>query len=1144
MSSKKNSSPTNLLISTTIVFCFCLLAIPDFLGQRLYGEEKVKAWEEDIQIPTYLTGEPDIFPIFYNGRAYQGAQGRVYPYPLLDNLTDQREIKSWKALYLENKYIKLCVLPEQGGKLFSILDKTNDYDIIYRQSVIKPALIGMLGAWTSGGIEWDFPHHHRPTAFMPVDHTLTENKDGSKTIWIGELELRHRMKWAIGLTLYPDRSYIEGTVKLINRTPQEHSFLYWANVAVHANEDYQVIFPPDTQYATYHGKNQFTHWPISREFYHRVDFSRGVDISWWKNHPAPTSFFAWNSQGNFLAGYDHAKQAGVLHWADHHTVPGKKLWNWGTGEKGKMWEKILTEKDGPYIELMVGAYSDNQPDYSWIYPYEKRTIKQYWYPLQKIGGVKAANREAALNLEFADQNKAKIGINLTQYRKNTQIILYCREQVLFKDRADIGPGLPYTRQVIIPSGTKKTDIKIKVLTQSCELIRYSPKTFKEKLMPQPAKPPPPPDEIRTMEELYLAGSRLEQFHNPRMDPYAYYQEALSRDPYDSRTNTALGILHIKAARYHQAERCLRKAVERVTKNHINPRNGKSYYYLGLALKKLGKISEAEKAFSKSTWNHAWNSAGTYQLAEISCLQKDFSKALKYLSGHLSSTGESAKKTNLKIAILRKIGRLGQAESLCFGLLKSNPLDFWARNELYLIRLKQNKPNRAQDVLTHLKQLMRGSKQSYLELAFDYGECEFFQEAIDILSRYIEINPPHPLSYYTLGYYTEKKGNHQKASHFYKEASRLSSDYCFPFRAEIIKVLLRALECHPQDSKAAYYLGNCLFEHQPEKAMFFWEKSRKMNPDFFMVHRNLGLAYVRIEKDIPKAAESMETALELTKKYPRLFLELDQIYELAGKSPEFRLSLLKNHHDTVEKNSDALIREISLLIQLGEYERAVHLMDNHHFHVWEGGGRIHNYHVDAHLLRGYEFFLSEEYKKALTEYNKALQYPVNQEVGRPYRGGREAQIHYFLGQVHEKMDDPSKALSHYKKSSSQNVSDFSKLSFYQACSLKEQGLFKQSNEKLDHLINTGKERLAKGGLSEFFIKFGSLQSPSKQKAGLHYLLGLGYLGKGRPDKAETEFKKTVELDINHYWADFYLKNMKAMMGSISHSMRVYKGEKGS
>ena len=291
------------------------------------------------------------------------------------------------------------MLPELGGRLFSATDKTNNYEFFYRQHVIKPALIGMLGAWISGGVEWCALHHHRNTTFMPVDYTLAENPDGSKTIWVGETERRHRMKWLIGLTLCPGRSYVEATVKFFNRTPQSHSILYWANVAVHVNDSYQVIFPPSVQMATYHSKIDFTHWPVSQGSYRGHDYT-GVDISWWKNSPPSNSFFAWDLRERLHGRVRPRRQAGVVHVADHHVVCGAKLWEWGTSASGRMWDKILTDEDGPYAELMVGAFSDNQPDYSWIKPYEVKSFHQYWYPVRGIGGFKNANLHAAVNLEL------------------------------------------------------------------------------------------------------------------------------------------------------------------------------------------------------------------------------------------------------------------------------------------------------------------------------------------------------------------------------------------------------------------------------------------------------------------------------------------------------------------------------------------------------------------------------------------------------------------------------------------------------------------------------------------------------------------------------------------------------------------------
>jgi hypothetical protein len=218
-----------------------------------------------------------------------------------------------------------------------------------------------------------------------VQYHVEENKDGSKTVWVGELEVRHRMRWAVGYTLHPGKAHVEAKLRIVNRTPVVNTMLCFANVAVHVNEDYQVIFPPGTQYGTHHHKREFTTWPVATGQYGGWDFSKGVDVSWFKNHVSANSIFAWNYEDDFVAGYDHGKRAGTMAVANHHIVPGKKLWTWGNGPRGRMWDHILTDNDGPYIEIMVGAYSDNQPDYSWLAPYEVKSFEMNWYPFRDMG---------------------------------------------------------------------------------------------------------------------------------------------------------------------------------------------------------------------------------------------------------------------------------------------------------------------------------------------------------------------------------------------------------------------------------------------------------------------------------------------------------------------------------------------------------------------------------------------------------------------------------------------------------------------------------------------------------------------------------------------------------------------------------------
>jgi tetratricopeptide (TPR) repeat protein len=1081
----------------------------------------VKVYEEPLVIPTYRVGEPERNPMFYGARAYQGAKGTIYPYLLLDKLTDIREDKTYHAVYLENQYIKLCVLPEIGGRILSAEDKTNHYDFFYHQHVIKPALIGMLGAWISGGVEWNIPHHHRATTFMPVDHTLQENPDGSKTIWVGEIELRHRMKWVLGLTLYPGKSYIEATVKLFNRTPLVHSFLYFANVAVHANENYQVIFPPSTEYATYHGKTQFSRWPISTSIFNDVDYTRGVDASWWKNHPSPTSWFCWNCEEDFLGGYDHGKQAGVIHVADHHIVPGKKLWEFANGSEGRMWDKILTETDGPYIELMAGAYSDNQPDYSWIQPYEVKTWKQYWYPMRQIGSVKNANLDAAVNLEVDAERKAKIGLNTTAEFADAKVELRAGKQVLLERKILISPDKPFSALVPLPPGVSEGDLKVSLYdAANRELISYSPRKPKGEPMPEPVKPPLAPKDIKTVEELYLTGLRLEQFYNPALNPYPYYEEALRRDPGDVRVNTALGILYCRRGMFKEAEDKLNVALRRLTKDYTSPKDGEAFYYLGVALQSQGKYDAAYDAFYKATWSEAWQAAAYYALAQLACHKADYAKALEHADRALSANTLNTKALNLKAAALRRMGRSAEAAQVAAAALSIDPLDFLAGNELYLARSAAGATPEAREALGAVSAKMRGAAQAYLETAIDYGNWGLWDEAIGVLARFDDASEDKratsPMVYYHLGYFHEQKGNGPESSRFYRLGGKMRPDYCFPFRLESAGVLQRAIVQNPQDAHAYYYLGNLLYDRQPEAAVRAWEKSRALDDTFATVHRNLALAYAQVEKNLPQAIASLEQALARDKSDPRLYLELDQLQEQAGTPPQKRLARLESNQEAVLQRDDAAQQEIILCVELGQYDKALDLLRRRHFHVWEGGGDIHDVYINALLLRGQQQFKHQRYREALKDFEAALEYPENLEVGRPEHSLRDAEIYYHLGSAEEALGDAAKARALYAQAVARKV-EAPEIRYFQGLALGKLGEAAQAASVFAELVKSGKQELEATSDMHYFAKFGERRSEAARTAHAHYVMGLGYLGQGNRPEAKAEFEKVIERNVNHLGA---------------------------
>ncbi len=405
--------------------------------------QPVRIWEESIVIPTYPAPPPDPNPMFFENRVNQGASGRVYPNPFTDRVNHEEKIdQPYDAVFLENEYIQLMMLPRFGGRIHAALDKTNGYDFIYRQHVIKPALIGLFGSWLSGGMEFNWPMHHRPSTFLPVEYKLEQGGDGSATLWLSEHEPMNRMKGMLGICVYPGKAFFELQVRLFNRTPLPQPFLWWVNTAVHVNDQYQLIFPPDVESVTFHSRAYMADYPVAHQKYAGLDWTKGVDISWPGNVDGTTSYFANPSSFDFFGGYDHGKRGGVIHVANHHISPGKKLFVWGSGDFGTGWQKTLTDEDGPYVELMASAYSDNQPDFSWLQPYETRSFSQIWYPFQEIGSVKNANRYAAVNLE-----KDLLGICVTGSYPQARIVLKDADDIILDRRVDLVPGKPFTCQL-------------------------------------------------------------------------------------------------------------------------------------------------------------------------------------------------------------------------------------------------------------------------------------------------------------------------------------------------------------------------------------------------------------------------------------------------------------------------------------------------------------------------------------------------------------------------------------------------------------------------------------------------------------------------------------------------------------------------
>jgi len=1092
----------------------------------------VKVWESQTVIPAYLAGDAEPNPLFFFGRT-----APVYPYPMYDTLTGKKVPKTYTIIYLENEYVRIGVLPEIGGRVFEGLDKTNNYNFFYRQHVIKPALIGLIGAWISGGVEWNIPRvGHRETTFLPVQHAIEENADGSKTIWVGELELRQRMRLAVGYTLRPGKAYLEASVRILNRTPVENSMMCFANAAVPVDENYQVIFPPGTQYATGHGKRYFTPWPISE----------GVDFSWYKNHTDGSfEIFAWNYEDDFFAGYDHGKEAGTLSVTDHNVAPGKKFFTWGNSPAGKRWDRTLTDDDGPYVELQEGGYSDNQPDYSWLEPYEARIFSMNWYPFRDIGGVKKANLEAAVNLEVT-QGTAKVGFYTTSAHPAARVTLKAGENVLLDEVIAINPAKPYVKQTPVPAGIDEHSLVAAISDGGKELVSYSPGGLRTEPAPAPLRSPGAPQDIKTSEELYVAGLRALEFREPNSDPMPYWDEALRRDPGDSRVNTVLGIVALTKARYAEAEKYFRIAVERVAAAHTNPRDGEALYYLGAALKAQGKMDEAHASFYKAAWNEAWKSASYYSLAEIAASRGDMPAALEFVGRASDSNAWNVRALNLKAAVLRHLGRPSEALEALAAAHRADPLDVRSMAERWLV-------SRTPESAEVLASTLNAYPATAQETAAEYMNAGLWQDGTDVLLQMTAAAPDksriHPMAYYYLGYFAGKLGQPQKAAEYDKLAMAMPPDYVFPFQNEEIEVLRAAAETNPRDGRALYYLGNVLYDWQPEEATKAWEASAAIEPSFAIVHRNLAVAYEHQKggADVNKAMAELEKAVASDRRSALQFKELDDLYEQASVPLEKRLTLFEANAAVVAQRDDAENRAIALKVAGGKYDDAIQMMTGRLFAVAEGANiNVADHWTEAHLFRAEKDVAAHRYAEALTDLQAAGAIPPNMPLRAAGGGGattyRSAENAYWTGVTREAMGDHPSAVASWNLAAAAGrgagggggrgagggggfgggfgggrrggFGGGQDMPYFQALALQKLGRNDQARTIFTSLVESGKNALqqqtaapaARGGRG---FGGGRVQSPRVRQANAHYLIGLGCLGLGDLAQARAELDQAVE-----------------------------------
>ncbi len=897
-----------------------------------------------LSIPTYPEAEYETLPMFAETRNHQGTSGNPFPNAVTAVPCAEEPVDvEYEAVVLENRWLEITVLPALGGRIFSAKDKRNGYDFFYRQHVIKPALIGDLGSWISGGVEFNWPFHHRPATYMPVDWTLEEGQDGSVTVWLSDSDPFYRMRGTVGICLYPDRTWVETKVRVTNPTELRHPFLWWENAAVSINENYRLFFPHDVDHVVHHYRTCSAEWPVAKGNYGGCDFGEGTDISRIFNAPHATSYFAAPSRFDFFGGYDEGKKAGVVHVADHHIAPGKKMFTWGQDQNARDWEKKLTDTDGPYCELMAGTYTDNQPDFTWLEPYETKKFSQFWIPLTETGIPDYADLTCVVHVE---------GDGLTLQTacavEDLRVVLKAGEEILLDTRTSCA-GLAVMDFDLCRSVRGGEVWSVQITDGAKDLCRYTDENF-PKQEPRLIRGYPLPAEVTSPFEAYNLGEHLLQYRDPRSDAEAYFRRALEIDPKSVPASLSLAECHIARGLYAEAEAQLREAIRVLNAMNQNPESGRASYLLGLALEYQGKTGEAYDSFRKAAWSDDTAGRALTKAAVLACGSRDWKTAKKLASDALGRGSGNPAAMTLLVMIAAKTGS-GDISAPLSGAFRLDPALGWAmvaagdmEEEEYFKGLKR--PERC-----------------VIETACFFREAGFEEEAQRLLDGAISRFDGLSASvYYLAG----------------KKPARLTAGRTFPHLPGEAEALEKAASAG--DGYAAYLLGVLLFgQRRYDEAEKLWTDEQHRAPlrgralCLWRKGERKAALELLLRASEAEAFDPGDDRAELTAIVWETAYLMNTEGEDAEKTAAMILSSVRG--DLNALRDDTALELCRAWCRAGNADDALRLLRDHHFRPGEGSeAAIAVRYIDAQCGKADKLRAAGDLKGAMEAYAAAKTVP--------------------------------------------------------------------------------------------------------------------------------------------------------------------------
>ncbi len=925
--------------------------------------QKATITEENLSLETYGFGDPNPVPILKNNP-------KIYPYFKFESYSHQAKKKDWKVVTLENEYIKVFVLPEIGGKVWGAIEKSTGNEFLYKNEVIKFRNIAMRGPWTSGGIEFNFGIiGHHPSTATSVDYMLRENTDGSVSCIVGNLDLPSRTVWRVEIRLGNDKAFFETNASWYNPTPVNQSYYNWMTAAAIATDDLE-FFIPGNEFLEHNGDPH--PWPVD---------AKNRNLAFYKNNNfGPSkSYHIVGDYKDFFGGYYHNSDFGFGHWSPYEEMPGQKLWLWALSRSGGIWEDLLTDTDGQYIEFQAGRlfnqYSPgavNPISQANFEPYVMDRWREIWFPFREIGGMEAATEYVVMNMEWKKEG-FYLGINALQ-KINDELKIKVNGRLASSDLLVLDPMEVFSRTI----GIRERDT-LEIMLGDRKLY-YTNVDEKTRL-----KRPFHPDEaleVSHSRQLFMDGWEAMKFrvfdtalHN--------FQELVKLDPSYQQAWTKLAELEYRRTNY-------KKALEHAnTVLRMDTYNPEANYLAGIAYRATGDYVNALESLGWAARDMKYRSVGYAQMAEVYLILNNYARAREYAQKALAFNSYNINALQALLLVSRSKTEEKEFEINSGRLREIDPLNHFVMAENYLAGTKGN------GLVENIQNEFRS--EIILELALYYFNLNRINDALKILDLAAEDTKVKMWRIFLM-----EKSDKITDDRLLNEAMSASAHFVHPFRRESVQ-MLEWVQTQSTDWKPKYYLAqNYLAVGLKEKGLALL-KALGNQPEsdvFYRFRANMvdDLSYEDKFKDYEKALEVNEKDWKVWEEFIQFSLNNENYkaaYELSTKA-----------YKRFGKNYNIGLGHARAALQVDRYAETIKVLKNINILPFEHASESKNIYDDAHIFLASQKLGKNKYREAIVLLEESKKWPENLGVGKPYNVDSRLQD-YLLAISYEKIGEADK-----------------------------------------------------------------------------------------------------------------------------------------